>query len=201
MLKAKCLECSNGKATFYFEGKTPKINEYYHLEEQTGKSLELNGLFHALFPELYYWMFNNDQFLFDDGGRPIDLRCETKWDLRELLKQKYGEGTVYKYADKDFKLCSKKDFFKIPQYVLDDFEAGNKKRIEVVLMSWRDYNEEQASRLVDIIIKLMNKLGVDTPKYKQIINYLEEKQKRELEEKNKQYTNKVKDKFNGTIEG
>lgn len=200
MLKGKVIECSGKKATFYFEGKTPKVNSYYHIEEQEGKSLELNGLFHALYPEFYYWMFNNDQFIFDDGGRELDFRCETKWELRELLKQKYGEGTVYKYADKDFKLCSQKDFYKIPQYVLDDFEAGNKKRIEVVLKSWRDYNEDQASRLVDIIIKLMNKLGVNTPKYNKIMKYLDKKELERLNEQNRQYTNKVKEKFNGVIQ-
>lgn len=176
MLKAKCIECSNkGFATFYFEGKKPKQGEYYHLEEQTGKSLELNGLFHAIIPEFYYWMFNRDQFIFDDGGIEIDLRASSKWDLKDVLKQKYGEGNIYKYSDKNHKLKGKKDFHKIPDYVIEDYNNGNTERIQLVLKSWRDYNEEQAARLVDIIIKLMDKLGVDTPKYKNIRDYLDKK--------------------------
>lgn len=175
MLKGKCIECSGKKATFSFEGKQPKQGEYYHFEEQTGKSLELNGLFHAIIPEFYYWMFNRDQFIFDDGGIDIDLRCSSKWHLKDVLKQVYGEGNVYKYVDDKFSMVSQKDFYKIPQYVVDDFNNGNKNRIELKLKSWRDYNEEQAARLVDIIIKLMDKLGVDTPKYKNIRDYLDKK--------------------------
>lgn len=177
MLKAKCIECSNkGFATFYFEGKQPKPNEYYHLEEQAGKSLELNGLFHSVIPEFYYWMFNNDQFIFNDGGIELDFRCPNWHKLKDLLKQNYGEGNIYKYVNDKYEMKGTKDFNKIPDYAIEDFNNGNTKRIQLVLKSWRDYKEDEASRLVDIIIKLMNKLGVDTPKYINIISYLENKQ-------------------------
>ncbi len=188
MLKAKCIECSDGKATFLFNAKQPKVGEYYHLEEQTGKSLELNGLFHALFPEFYYWMFNKDQFIFNDGGIELDFRCSDKWKLKDLLKQKYGEGNYYQYADMNYSIVKEKSFSNIPIEVLDDFNAGNTDRIKLVLKSWGAYTENQASRLVDIIIKLMNKLGVDTPKYLDIVSYLETKKENE-------YNSKLKDKF------
>jgi hypothetical protein len=194
MLKGKCLECSDkGFATFYFEGKKPKVNEYYHIEEQTGKSLELNGLFHAIIPEFYYWMFNKDQFIFDDGGIIFDFRCPNWYKLKDLLKKDYGEGNYYRYADKDYKMKKKSDFNKIPDYVIEDFNNGNTERIMLILKSWRDYNQEEASKLVDIIFKLMDKLGVNTPKYLQIRDYLDKKDISKINKDN--YVENIKKKF------
>ena len=189
MLKAKCIECSNkGFATFLFEGKHPKVNEYYHLEEQTGKSLELNGLFHSIIPEFYYWMLKNDTFIFDDGGIELDFRCPSWQSLRELLKQRYGIGNYVRFVNDKMEMEKCDVLEDVPLYALDDFNNGNTKRIMKIIRSWRDYKEDEASRLVDIIIKLMNKLGVDTPKYLNIIGYLENKQ-----------INKVVNKFEGSI--
>ena len=196
MLKGKCIECSNkGFATFYFEGKHPKPNEYYHLEEQTGKSLELNGLFHAIIPEFYYWMFKKDQFIFDDGGIELDFRVPNWYKLKDLLKQNYGEGNVYKYVNDKYEMEDQKDFYSIPDYVIDDFNNGNVKRIKLVLKSWGKYTPNQASKLVDIIFKLMDKLGVDTPKYLQIKEYLDKKDIDRINNSNKEYTEKIKNKF------
>ena len=197
MLKTECIECSGKKATFLFRGKTPIVGKDYHLENIEGKSLELNGLFHAIIPEFYYWMLKNDTFIFDDGGIELDFRCPNRYGLKDILKQKYGEGAVYKYADKEYNLCGQKDWDDVPDYVKDDYLNGNKKRIEVKLMSWGDYNQEQASKLVDIIIKLMNKLGVDTKKYLEIVSYLE---KKEIETVNKSnYVTNIKNKFQGEM--
>ena len=194
MLKAKCIECSkNGFATFVFEGKHPKIGEYYHLEEQTGKSLELNGLFHAIIPEFFYWMFNNDQFIFDDGGNVFDFRCSDWYKLKDILKQKYGEGNYYRYVDDKYKMVKTKDFMSIPDYVIEDFNAGNEDRIKLVLKSWRDYTPNQASKLVDMIFKLMDKFGVNTLKYLQIKDYLDKKDLDKIEQDN--YVKNIKRKF------
>ncbi len=201
MLKAKCLECSNGKATFYFEGKTPKINEYYHLEERTGKSLELNGLFHALVEQLFIWMFNQDKYIFNDGGIDYDLRASNKHKLKDVLKQQYGEGNYYQYSACNHAIVKEKDFNNIPLDVLNDFNDGNTNRIKLVLKSWGKYTPNQAQKLVDITLGLMGKLGVSTPKYDEIMKYLDKKELDRINEQNKQYTDKVKDKFNGTIEG
>ena len=196
MLKAKCIECSKkGFATFTFEGKHPAIGEYYHLEEQTGKSLELNGLFHAIIPEFFYWMFNNDQFIFNDGGITLDFRAANWHKLKDRLKEDYGEGNIYKYVDDKYSMQGTKDFYFIPYYVVDDFNNGNKNRIELKLKSWRDYTPNQASKLVDVIFKLMDKLGVNTPKYLQIKDYLEKKDIEQTKKQNKEYTDKIKSKF------
>jgi len=194
MLKAKCIECSDkGFATFYFEGKKPKPNDYYHLEEQTGKSLELNGLFHAIIPEFYYWMFNRDQFIFNDGGVELDFRSANWYKLKDLLKQNYGEGNVYKFVNDKYEMEEEKDFYSIPEYVINDFNDGNTKRVKLVLKSWRDYTPKQGQLLIDRIFKLMDKLGVDTKKYLQIREYLDKKETDKLNNDN--YIKNVKNKF------
>ena len=160
MLKAKCLECSDkGIATFLFEGKHPKINEYYHLEEQTGKSLELNGLFHALIQEMYYFMFNRNQYQYIDGNVEYDFSCSDWYKLKDILKQKYGQGNVYKYVNDKYEMEESKDFYSIPEYVTEDYINGNKKRIMLQLKSWGKYTEKQASKLVDNIFKIIRWLN------------------------------------------
>jgi hypothetical protein len=195
MLKGKCINIKEKQATFLFDGKLPKVNDYYHIEHQEGKSLELNGLFHAIIPEFYYWMFNKDQFIFDDGGITLDFRAANWYKLKDLLKQNYGEGNVYKYVNDKYEMEDQKDFYSIPCYVVDDFNNGNTKRIKLVLKSWGKYTPNQASKLVDIIFKLMDKLGVNTPKYLQIKEYLDKKDIEQTNKQNKEYTDKIKSKF------
>lgn len=167
-MKGLCIESGNGTAKFNFDNQTPVAGRYYALEDIQHGSNRQNSLFHSLRTVFYNYMFETNTFMIEDNGIIYDLRCNSLDGFKELLKAMYGQGRTFKYSDKDHQLIEVSNFEDIPGYVIDDFNNGNKKRINQKIYPWHKYSMPQRHKLITKVFFLMDLFGVDSHKYEDI---------------------------------
>lgn len=124
----------------------PKENTVYELIEIDEMTDQQRKLFEPLVDLYFYSNCFHGEF-------------KTSLLLREEIKRRLGKGVAkYEYSDKDHKVIkvSKKDFDKIPQYVIDDVTNGNVGRITVhSMISTTTYGKKAMIKMVDSLIREM----------------------------------------------
>ena len=196
MLKGKCIECSNkGFATLIFDSLKPVIGGIYKLIDITKGTLAQNNTFHDLVELLYDFMLKTDTFIIDDNEIIYDLRCSDPKNLKEIIKAKYGKSfeKVF-YADivNNKPVLLECDCYELlPQHVKMDFIDGNKQRLKGKLFSWSDYTQANRKTTISRLLHIMDRFGVDSPKYIELRSYFDDKEIA--------YINRVSNKFDGRI--
>lgn len=191
MIKGLCVEQGGNGARFIFDGSTPLVGRNYFLEDLKLGSNKQNKLFHALRTVFFNYMFETNTFRIEDNSIIYDLRCNTVEGFKELLKAEHGQGRTFKFSDKNHKLVGVDNFEDIPDYVIEDFNNGNRDRINQKIYPWHKYTMPQRHKLIKRVFLLMDIFGVDSGKYSDIKKGLEdieadrlEQLKRDREKKN-----------------
>lgn len=142
----------------------PKVGEMYRLESATEGSDEQRRAYFALVTEYYksgLWSYNGSGY---KGGCTLE-------EFKKLVKRKLGkgfEGFVYcDFVDGKLKQCRVDKYSEIPEHVRLDPDYKN--YIFGLLKSWSDYTKDERTETIDALISEMNQVGVNTPKYFQII--------------------------------
>jgi len=139
----------------------PIVGRHYIIEDAEEHTASQRKAAHALMQEWYksgLWDFDTVDWL----------------RFRDLVKKEYGAGfSHYEYVDSNYGMNRVNDLDEIPSDILNDFSAGNKKRIKAILKSFSDYTKKEVKILIDRLIDVMNERGVDTPKYHDILEGLE----------------------------
>ena len=166
-----CVEISERGAVFSMEGEQPVPGFKYMMEDATEGTLAQNKAFHSLLDAFWTWMHRKNNFRFEDSGIIYDLGTPTKEDFREYFKFKYGEGAShYQYVDENKSMQKVKTSDEVPQYAVDDFNAGNKGRVKAVLKSWTKYTKNQRKKAIDMLFMLIGLSGCDDKKVHEIMN-------------------------------
>ncbi len=198
MLKGKVIECSGkGFATLLFEGFKPVVGGIYKLIDITKGTLAQNNTFHDLIELLYDFMLKTDCFVVEDNEIVYDLRCSDSKNLKEIIKAKYGKSfeKVF-YADiinNEPVILECDCFALLPQHVKNNFKEGNKARLKGKLFSWSDYTQSNRKTTISRLLHIMDRFGVDTQKYLDI--------RKNFDDKEVKYINRVANKFDGQIIG
>lgn len=196
-IKGSCIKCSGNTATLSFKGLTPVLHGIYKLIDITKGTLAQNNTFHDLVDILYNYMLSTNTYIIEDGGIIYDLSCSDPKQLKDIIKAKYGKSfeKVF-YADIiDGKpVILECDCYELlPMHVKEDFKDGNKARLKGKLFSWADYTQANRKTVISRLLYIMELFGVDTPDYRELRSYFDEKELK--------YINKVSNKFNGKIIG
>ena len=171
-MKALCTSVSDTTITMEIvSGTIPEAGLYYTLEDCVKGTSAQNKALHALIQEFYRWMLRTDTYMFEVGNTVYDFSCADWFDLREKLKYRYGEGVShYQYCNAEYEMIKVKELSDVPEYVLDDFNAGNRLRIKAILKSWSLYTKKQRRLMLDAVIDIMKVVGVDSKKFHEILN-------------------------------
>jgi hypothetical protein len=170
-MRGLCLSVSPDGAVFQIDGEQPVTGLYYELEDATTGTGAQNRAFHSLLNAFFFWMQRTGNFQFEDGGIVYDLAVPSVGDFREYFKFKYGEGAShYQYVSESFQMVKVKTMDEIPQYAVDDFNAGNKGRVKAVIKSWTDYTLKQRKKAIDQLFMLIFASGCDDKKVHEIMN-------------------------------
>ena len=170
MIKGKCIKCDGNIVTLLLDAGNIAIGKLYKLIDVSLGTLAQNSTFHDLIHLFYDWMLKNDMFIIEDDGIIYDRKCSEPEELKGKIKQKWGKGSeCYYYADLNKKgepiLVKAVTFNDIPLYARDNFIQGNKQRIIAKLFSWADYTLSNRKQTISYLITIMDRFGVDTPKY------------------------------------
>lgn len=143
----------------------PIVGRRYWLEDDDDYTENMRRLWESLVDIAY----QSGTFSYDT----ID-----KYRFREYIKKDYGQGfDRYKYVDMNFQMIEVKEIDEIPMYVLEDYNSGNKQRIQGVIKSSTAYTKKQFSNLIDNTIKAMHERKIDTPKFRDIIETINDLRK------------------------
>lgn len=157
-MKALCIESDYQQSTINIELE-PGIE--YNIEEATEGTAAQNKTFHPLCNEYY------KSGLHSFVG---DLKT-----FRDYIKKDLGEGFesyVYAIIEAGKPIVVKVDSYEeIPIEVRKD--ADYKKMIRGKLKSWADYTKKQRRETIDLLISEMLQMGVDTKKFREIMEGLE----------------------------
>ena len=135
----------------------PQEGRYYLLEDAATGTGAQNRAFHSLLSAFWQWMFNNNNFQFQDGNVIYDLSTPDKKAFKDFFKYKYGQGFSHiEYVDDKYRMVKVKDMSEIPDYVIYDFNSGNKNRVKGVLKSWADYTKKQRQNCIDTLLKIID---------------------------------------------
>jgi len=176
-MKYLCTASTMEEVTLFGDAKKIDVGKYYVLEPLVDKGTSRqNRTLHPLLDCLYSWMLERDTFQFEDNGIIYDLRCSSKGKLKTLFKIRYGKGAcLWKYSDSKHKLVEINDLKELPDYVLEDFQKGNKGRINASeAISWKDYNKKDRIKLIDAIINIMKTIGVNSKSFLDILEGIKE---------------------------
>ncbi len=173
-MKGLCTVASGEVCTLSIKsGDLPEVGAYYVIEKIVDKgTAKQNRTFHPLIDCLYSWMLDINTFQFEDNGIEYDLRCSNKDKLKLLFKIRYGKGAcLWRYSDKNHNLVEIDDLNKVPDYVVDDFNKGNKGRINASdAISWKYYDKKDRIELIDKTINIMKTIGVDSKKFYDVLD-------------------------------
>jgi len=148
-----------------FSGDQLKVGKYYNAELADEGTERQNKTFHALI--LCYWV---------SGCHSYNARSYEHF--RELMKLYLGAGT-----EKCWSLVNE-DGTKCP--------GG---RITYRLKSWSDYTKKERQLTIDNIINEMFQVGVNTPRFNEILDGMQERQAER--EKAEAENNSLQEKENG----
>jgi hypothetical protein len=194
MIKAYCIESGGKNARFLIKKGSVVAGKEYTLDLFEEGTLRQTRLVRSLVSCFFTWMFNNDMFEAEEGNRVYNLSTPDIDSLYDYLKYKYGLGfyklkyvsdrpemvTVPMKQPKDWDSSVNGEYDpwqQIPDYVIEDFNNGNKHRIEGVLISWVDYSKKQRQDFIDVVFKLMHIFKVDNAKFREIKAGLDKIQK------------------------
>ncbi len=150
----------------------PTIGRSYFLEDAETGTGKQNRAFHGLIQE--YWKSRQHSYKVDNFG-----------DFRNQIKRSLGQGfESYVYAELEVEVINDevvykslihgvKKFMEIPEYIRKDPDMKN--MIRGKLKSWADYTKKQRISCIDNLITEMDEVGVNTKKYHEIREGLEEK--------------------------
>jgi hypothetical protein len=146
----------------------PEIGVEYNLEKASEGTAEQNRAFHSLLQEYYktgLWSYQGSGY--NQGA--------TMEEFKKMIKRKLGAGfESYIYVDfvegmpKLFEVVKYED---IPSHVRQDQDRAN--YIRGRLLSWSDYTKEQRRKTMDNLISEMHQVGVNTPKFTEILEGME----------------------------
>lgn len=145
----------------------PKVGTVYNLEDATCGTLAQNAAFHSLLGEYYksgLWSYQGSGY---NQGATLD-------EFKKLIKRKLGAGfESYIYVDivdglpKLFEVTKYED---IPAHVRGDTARAN--YIRGRLKSFADYDKTERRNIIDNLISEMHQVGVNTPKFMEILEGL-----------------------------
>jgi hypothetical protein len=136
----------------------PRAGSYYYLVDADEYTPKMRGLIEPLIREAY----KSGRYNWDT----IDLN-----DFREEMKLRYGEGyneCVY-YDPQTRRQVTCKSAGDLPEWVLLEYQEGNKGILKWITKSTTDYTKRQFSDFIDAVINSMFEHKVDTPKFWDII--------------------------------
>ena len=147
----------------------PIVGRVYSLEDQTRGTAAQNNAFHALISEYY-----------NSGAWSYQGACYTTGatydEFRNLIKRNLGAGFeafVYiDYVDNKAIICDAKTIQDIPESVRRD--PDRKSLIRGRLKSWADYTKKERRETMDKLIAEMHQVGVNTPKFQEILQGMED---------------------------
>lgn len=135
----------------------PVKGETYYLENADDHTPPMRRLWESLVDIAYR-----------SGEFSADTLDRTRF--RSFMKKNYGEGfDRLRYVDSEHRIQEAKSVDDIPDDVILDFNAGNTKRIMGVLKSTTRYTKRQFSRMIDCTINAMIERGIDTPRFRDIV--------------------------------
>ena len=153
---------------------TPTIGRRYYLEDATEGTQEQNKAFHALVKE--YWKSGvHPKYGGDDYS-----------SFRDKIKRDLGEGfEAFVYAHLEAVGVGKlghyravikqvKKYEEIPQEIRED--PSRAEMIQGKLKSWSNYTVKQRMRLIDTLIDDVKANGVDTKKFDEILEGMQDEQ-------------------------
>lgn len=146
----------------------PKVGTVYNLEDATCGTLAQNAAFHSLLGEYYksgLWSYQGSGY---NHGATLD-------EFKKMIKRKLGAGfESYIYIDFENampKLFEVKKYEDVPSHVRSDHDRAN--YIRGRLKSWSDYDKTERRKTLDNLISEMHQVGVNTPKFMEILEGLE----------------------------
>lgn len=90
--------------------------------------------------------------------------------FRDYVKKDYGAGfSHYEYVDDKYCMHRVASVDDVPDYVLDDFNGGNRGRIKGVLKSFTRYKKKEVQGLIDKLLDVMISRGVNSAKFQDIV--------------------------------
>jgi len=167
--------------TYRVESKdAPEVGRYYNLEDAVTGTAAQNKSFHALLNNFWLWMFKNNKFQFDDNGIIYNLSTPDQASFKDFFKYKYGQGFKhYQYVNKKFAMVKVKTMEEIPDYVIHDFNDGNKERVKGILKSWVDYTKKQRLDCIDMLLTIIYISECDDKKVNEIIDGMQREKQNE----------------------
>lgn len=167
-IKGLCIESGGNSARFLFRGELPVCGRKYSFEDISSGTNAQNSLFHSLLQCWWDYMFKTNTFKISDQDIIYDFSCDSWQSLKEMLKLKHGKGGRLKYVDNDYHMIDAKHWDDIPEYVIEDFNNGNHKRIQVIIYSWGEYSKPQRHQLITKVFYFMDLFGVTGKAYNSI---------------------------------
>jgi len=158
-------------------GPEPTMGRYYSLEDAITGTAGQNRAFHALLNAFYSWMQRTDTWTAEisDSGSCYDFSIPEPDKFRDWFKLKYCAGYSHlEYVDDKNGMQNVKIWEEVPDYAIEDFRAGNQKRIKAVVKSWTKYTNRERRDAIDTIIRFISIFGCDDKKVHEIINGMEE---------------------------
>jgi len=147
----------------------PVVGSRYVLEPAAGGTNAQNRAFHALANEYFrtgLWSYRGSGYR---EGITFD-------EFRNTIKRDLGVGfEAYYYADLDSgapRLREVKNYMDIPQHVRSD--PARRDMIRGRLKSWSDYTKKERRETMDKLINEMVAVGVNSPKFREIMDGMEE---------------------------
>ncbi len=172
-MKGICISSSDDEAFFKIESKDkPSVNKTYVFNTLVDKgTAQQNRTFHPLLECLYDWMLSNDKYQFEVNGVIYDFRCDSVDRLKRIFKIRYGKGACsWKYVTDQLTMALINDLNDVPDYVLEDFNNGNRGRIEAnEAISWTLYEKDDRRNLIDRLISIMHLIKVDSKRFFEIL--------------------------------
>ena len=161
---------------FMVESKdAPVLGNRYILEDAINGTQAQNKTLHALIQCLYKWMLSINTFQFEIDSIYYDFRCPDYLILKDVFKMRYGAGADhYEYVNDNLEIINVKKLEDIPLTVVTDFTSGNKKRVKKILKSWSKYTKKQRTDLIETTLCIMKLIGVDSKKFAEILEGMEE---------------------------
>jgi hypothetical protein len=150
----------------------PTVGRSYYLEDAETGTGKQNRAFHGLIQE--YWKSRQHSYKVTDFN-----------DFRNQIKRSLGQGfESYVYAELEATVINSEVFYRsrirgakkfmdIPEHIRKDPDM--KQMIRGKLKSWADYTKRQRIRCIDNLITEMDEVGVNTKKYHEIREGMEEK--------------------------
>ena len=143
--------------------EVPIVGKSYILEDADDYTGKQRRTWEALVDEAY----KSGKFSYDT----MDIH-----KFREHIKLDYGEGfNRLKYVNDKFQMVEVKSQSEIPDYVALDFGNGNRERIQGIIKSTTAYTKKQFVRMIDNTINAMLEFGVDSKRFQDILEGLDER--------------------------